>query len=209
MRRKWYLREMRRILESKLCCTPTNEPDDKKVDDDAEEFTYKTLQDKLHDSIKRRKSIYQDWSRCRCINWGLEDYIQRSKEKLIIAINNGSVNLWTKRNKRSRQKWGKTYVVLCQVNSGQQFTRYLDMATGRKRDFECIVIGAQNNAIWTNCFQLKIDKTQRNSKCSLCGDRAEKINLMINKCSKLAQKKCKTKNGWLGIWDQQEIEKEI
>ena len=40
-----------------------------------------------------------------------------------------------------------------------------------KRETEFLLIEAQNNAIRTNDVEAKTDKTQQNSKCSLCGDR--------------------------------------
>ena len=57
---------------------------------------------------------------------------------------------------------------------------------------------AQNNAIRTNHIKTIIDKTQRNSKCRLCGDRDETINHIISVCSKLAQKEYKTRYEWVG-----------
>ena len=66
-----------------------------------------------------------------------------------------------------------------------------------KRETESLLIAAQNNSIRTNHIKARIDKTQQNSKCRLCGDRDETINL-VNECSKLAQKKYKTRHNWLG-----------
>ena len=60
------------------------------------------------------------------------------------------------------------------------------------------MIAAKNNAIWTNQIKARIDKTQQNSKCRLCGDRDETINHVISECSKLAQKEYKTRHGWVG-----------
>ena len=57
-----------------------------------------------------------------------------------------------------------------------------------KRETESLIIAAQNNAIWTNQIKARIDKTQQNSKCRLCGDRDESINHIISECSKSAQK---------------------
>ena len=49
----------------------------------------------------------------------------------------------------------------------------------RKRNFlketESILTAAQNITIRTNYIKTKIDKTQQNSKCSLCDDRDETI----------------------------------
>ena len=43
----------------------------------------------------------------------------------------------------------------------------------------------------------RIDKTQQNSKCRLCGDRDETINHIISECSKLAQRKYKGRHDWV------------
>ena len=47
-------------------------------------------------------------------------------------------------------------------------------------------------------IKARIDKTQQNSKCRLCGDRDETINHIINECGKLAEKEYKTKHDWVG-----------
>ena len=59
---------------------------------------------------------------------------------------------------------------------------------------ESLFIAAQNNAIRTNHIKAKIDKTQQNSKCGLCGDRDETIYHIICKCIKLTQRVDKTKH---------------
>ena len=66
-----------------------------------------------------------------------------------------------------------------------------------KRETESLLIAAQNNAIRTNHIKVKIDKAQQNSRCSLCGDRNETINHIINEWSKLAQKGYKTRHDWV------------
>ena len=52
-----------------------------------------------------------------------------------------------------------------------------------KRETESLLIATQN-AIKTNHIKARIDKTQQNSQCSLCGDRDENINHIISECSK-------------------------
>ena len=51
-----------------------------------------------------------------------------------------------------------------------------------KRETESLLIAAQNNARRTNHIKARIDKTQQNNRCRLCGDR----NKTINHISKLA-----------------------
>ena len=62
---------------------------------------------------------------------------------------------------------------------------------------ESLLIATQDNAIRTNHIKERIDKTQQNSKCRLCGDRDETINHILTECSKLAQKEYKTRHDWV------------
>ena len=50
----------------------------------------------------------------------------------------------------------------------------------------------------TNYINARIEKTQQNSKCRLCGDGAETIYNMVSEGSKLAQKVYKTRHGLVG-----------
>ena len=67
-----------------------------------------------------------------------------------------------------------------------------------KRETKSFLIATQNIAIRKNYIKAKIDKTQQNSKCRLCGDRNEMINYIISKCTKLAKKENKIRHGWEG-----------
>ena len=44
----------------------------------------------------------------------------------------------------------------------------------------------------------KIDNTEQNRKCRLCDARDETVNHIMSECSKLSQKKYKTKHEWVG-----------
>ena len=66
-----------------------------------------------------------------------------------------------------------------------------------------IIAAAQNNVTRIN-IKVRIDKTQQNSKCLLCGDRDKMNNHIIRECCKLAQKEYKTRQG-----DPQGIVQEI
>ena len=59
-------------------------------------------------------------------------------------------------------------------------------------------MAVQNSAKRTNRIKARIDKTQQNSKCRLCGDRDEMIYHMISECSKLSQKEYKASHDWVG-----------
>ena len=67
-----------------------------------------------------------------------------------------------------------------------------------KRETESLLIAVQDNAIRTNHIKARIDKTQQNSKCRLCGDRDETITHKISECSKLAQREYKARHDWVG-----------
>ena len=67
-----------------------------------------------------------------------------------------------------------------------------------KGETESLLIAAQNNVIRTNNIKMRIDKTQQNSRCRLCGEKDETINHIISECSKLAQKEYKTRHNLVG-----------
>ena len=67
-----------------------------------------------------------------------------------------------------------------------------------KRGTESLLLAAQDSAIRINHIKVRIDKTQQNSKCRLCGDRDETINYIISECSKLAQREYKARHDWVG-----------
>ena len=66
-----------------------------------------------------------------------------------------------------------------------------------KRETESLLMVAQNSAIRTNHIKARIDKTQKNSKYRLCGNRDETIN-HISECRKLAQKEYNARHDWVG-----------
>ena len=67
-----------------------------------------------------------------------------------------------------------------------------------KKETEALLIAAQDSAIRTNHIKARIDRTQQNSNCKLCGDRDENINHIISDCSKLAQREYKARHDWVG-----------
>ena len=67
----------------------------------------------------------------------------------------------------------------------------------KKRKTEFLLTAAQNNAIRTNYIKVRIDKTQQNGRCWLCGDKDETISHIISECSKLVQKDIRLgSTGW-------------
>ena len=74
-----------------------------------------------------------------------------------------------------------------------------------KRTTEGLIMAAQEQAIRTNHTKAKIDKTQENSKCRMCGKAEERVNHVLSECSKLAQKEYKRRHDWFGTKIQWEI----
>ena len=133
----------------------------------------------------------------------LKDYIEKHERGLITTIRNDTDNMIDEKVTTTRkQKWeGK------QLYGG--FKRLINNISRQKtwtwlrkgnftRETESLLIAAQTNAIRTNHIKARIDKTQQNSKCRLCGDRDESINHIISECSKLALKEYKARYDWVG-----------
>ena len=133
----------------------------------------------------------------------LEDNIGKHEGGLITTIRNNTDNTIDERMTTTRkQKWeGKQlYGRLKRLinNISHTKTKTWLRKWNPKRETESLLIAAQDNAIRTNHIKARIDKTQRNSKCRLCGDRDETINHIISQISKLAQKDFMTKHEWVG-----------
>ena len=121
-----------------------------------------------------------DWEEC-WENWNSEDESRQSK------LCNG----WGR-----AEYWGVSWrseKTSCYTDSSERPSANTGVKTLKKEH-----IAAQNNAVRTNHIKARIDKTQQNSKCRLCGDRHETINHIISECSKLAQKEYKTRHDWVG-----------
>ena len=132
----------------------------------------------------------------------LEDYIQKHDGGIITVIKNDTDNTMDNRMTITRkQKWKGKQLYGCfkfVINNISHDKTWIWL---RKRNFkgetESLLIATQDNAIRTNQIKARIDKTQQNSKCRLCGDRDETINHIISECSKLAQKEYKTRYDWV------------
>lgn len=67
-----------------------------------------------------------------------------------------------------------------------------------KRTTESLIFAAQEQAIRTNYIKSKIDKTQEQGQCRMCGNADETINHVLSECPKLAQKEYKRRHDWVG-----------
>ena len=121
----------------------------------------------------------------------LEDYIEKHERGLITAIRNDMDNTIDDRMATTRKKMGKKQLYgrfkrLINNISHQKTWTWLRKGN-LKREMEYLLIAAQDNAIKTNHIKARINKTQQNRNCRLCGDRDETINHIISECSKSAQ----------------------
>ena len=135
----------------------------------------------------------------------LEDYIKKNQRGLITTIRNNTDNTIDERVTTTRkQKWeGKQlygrFKRLINNISHQKTWTWLRKGNF-KRETKSLLTAAQDNAIRTNHIKVRIDKTQQNSKCRLCGDRDETMDHIISECSKLAQKEYKARHDWSARW---------
>ena len=132
----------------------------------------------------------------------LKDYIEKHVGRLITAIRNNTNDTRTSRMIITRkQKWGKRQLYghfkwLTSDISHKKTWMWL-RKRNLKRKTESRLITAQNNTIKTNHIKARIDKTQQNSRCRLCGERDEIINHIISEYSKFAQNEYKTRLDWV------------
>ena len=126
----------------------------------------------------------------------LKDYIEKHKGGLITSIrNNTDITIDDRMTITRKQKWDKKQLYghfkrLINTILHQKTWTWLRKGN-LKRETVSLLIVAQNNAIRINHIKAMIDKTQKNSKYRLCGDRDKTINHIISKCSKLTQKEYK------------------
>ena len=133
----------------------------------------------------------------------LENYIQKHEGGLITATRNETdYTMYSRMTITRKQKWeGKQlsgrFKRLINNTSHDKTWTWL-RKVNFKWETESLLIAAQDNAERTNHIKARIDETQQNSKCRLCGDRDETINHIISQCSRLVQKEYKTRHDWVG-----------
>ena len=133
----------------------------------------------------------------------LEDYIEKHERGLITTIKNDTDDqlyermTTTRKHKREGKQLYGRFKRLINIISHQKTWTWLRKGN-LNRETNSLLIAARDNAIRTNHIKARIDKTQQNSTCRLCGDRDETINHIISECSKLAQKEYKARHDWVG-----------
>ena len=121
----------------------------------------------------------------------LEDYIGKHERGLITAIRNNTDNTVDNRMTKTRkqklegkQLHGRFKPLINHISHDKTWTWL------RKGNFnslkESLPMAAQNCSIRTNHIKTRIDKTQQNSKCRLCGDRNETNNHINNRMQQIS-----------------------
>ena len=145
---------------------------------------------------------------------GLERYVLTSEKGLLIAARRvdgdyeqhlgmiESVKGFKERRRNERSN------VLKQKELHGQFFNQIEDAAGEekwlwlrdgsiKRETESLIMAAQEQGIRTNALS-KIDKTQAESKCRLCGKVDEAERHIVCECPMLAQMEYKRRHDWVG-----------
>ena len=109
---------------------------------------------------------------------------------------NNTMTITRKQKLEGKQFYGRFKRLINNISHDKTWTW---LSKGNfKRETISFLIAAQDSAKRTNYIKARIDKTQQNSKCRLCGDRDETINHIISECIKLAQRKYKARHDWVG-----------
>ena len=132
-----------------------------------------------------------------------EDYIEKPAGRLITVTQNDTenrkTNIMTITRKQKLEEKQLYWRFKWLINNISLEKNWIWRRKGNlKREIEPLQIAAKNNAIRTNHIKARIDKTQQNSKCRLCGDRDEAINHIISECCKFSQKEYTTRHDWVG-----------
>ena len=126
----------------------------------------------------------------------MKNYQLKLMWKTLKRVNNNNNNNNRKQKCEGKQLYGRFKRLIKNISHDKTWT---GLRKGNsKRETKSLLMAAQNNAIRTNHIKARIDKTQQNRKCKLCGNRDETINHIISECSKLAQKEYKARHGWEG-----------
>ena len=129
---------------------------------------------------------------------GLEEYVVDSNERILSAARNikkvtATAKGFKKRKKNERKNSWKDKELhgqyLRQTEEVADAERWLWLRDGNlKKETESLIISAQEQAIRTNVIKAKIDKTQIDSKCRMCGKVDESINHILSEGSQFVQK---------------------
>ena len=136
---------------------------------------------------------------------GLERYLSQSDERLIIAARREKVTsseseegfkLRMKMERKSEWKEKALYGQhLRQTENIASRDSWIWLTKGNlKKETECLLMAAQDQALRTNLIKAKIDKSHDDPKCRMCREGDESVTRIISQCKKLAEKEYKTRH---------------
>ena len=97
---------------------------------------------------------------------------------------NNKMTISRKQKREGKQLYGRFKLLINNISHDKTWTW---LRKGNfKKETEYLLIAAQDNSVRTNHIKARIDKTKKNSKCRLSGDRDETINHIISDCSKIS-----------------------
>ena len=140
--------------------TRTNEPDDKKVNDNVQGLTFKNW----HRQYVSRKEKGREFSSIEdsvdASIWWLKDYIKKSKERLITVAHNSTDNTKKNRTINWKEKWEEKQLYgyfKWQIGkiSLEKTLRWLRKGN-LKRGTESLLIAAQHYTIRTNYIKANV-----------------------------------------------------
>ena len=147
----------------------------------------------------------------------LDRYVQTNSEEIIKSArdsatnnkveNNGTVQQTRKERWEGKKLYGEFKRQIQDIADEKSWTW---LRKGNlKRETESLIMAAQNKSIRTNYIKAKIDRTQTNSKCRMCGERDETVNHITSECSQLAQKEYKHRHDRVATMIHWELSKQM
>ena len=135
----------------------------------------------------------------------LEDYIKKSAQGYWLqwsAIRQTTRVSTEQQKKKKKRKWEEKQLYRHSKRQTSVISREKSWTWLKKRNLsretKSLQIATQNNTMRTNYIKARMDKTQQNSKCRLCGEKDKTINHIIYEYCKLAQNEYNTRHDWVG-----------
>ena len=137
---------------------------------------------------------------------GLENYIQKSNERLITSARRDleDEELGTEKEFKAQRKEDRKSELEANALHGQHFRQtkeFSDTESWRwlregelKKETEGLIMAAQTQSLRTNAVKAKIDKSTSDATCRVCNQAEETVDHIVSGCSKFAQKEYKRRH---------------
>ena len=137
---------------------------------------------------------------------GLENYIQKSNERLISSARRDLEyeELGTEKEFKAQRKEDRKSELEAKALHGQHFRQtkeFSDTESWRwlregelKKETEGLIMAAQTQSLRTNVLKAKIDKSTSDATCRVCKQAEETVDHIVGGCSKFAQNEYKRRH---------------